>query len=96
LEHGYAKIAARDGLHVLIVLMQLERIESVMKVYVAESCETMPDGSLAFGFHRCNLIMNDPLYKFGAWVCQDCGKKWQADASKHTFNSMREDHVCNT
>lgn len=65
------------------------------KVYVASSCQTMPDGSLAFGFHRCNLNTNaqNPI---GYWKCQDCGKQWSANASQRTFDKMRDDYDCNT
>lgn len=61
------------------------------KIYEAVE-KRMPNGRLAYGFHRV-LLVDEWAYPFGAWVCQDCGKRWLARPD--CFNAIREDRVCN-
>lgn len=50
----------------------------------------MPDGTLAYGFHRVLLV--DDACPLGTWKCQDCGKQWAPHP--YNFKVMQEDRVC--
>lgn len=62
------------------------------KIYEAVE-KRMPNGTLAYGFHRVLLV--DDWTPLGAWVCQDCGKRWSVVTTHpYSFDIMKEDKVC--